>query len=403
MINGLKRPFFSVVTGIFLSLLLASNLLAQIQGAGNSDINSVLDDPLLVEEGTAGLDALYDMRYEEADSIFSLIELRYDSHPVGPFLKALVVWWQILPRLEMGPTMNDYAFYDAMEQVIERSDEMLDANPEDFDAMFFKGAALGFRGRLRSNRKEWLAAATDGKETLDLIFKIAESDTSNADYQFGKGVYDYFASVIPERYPIVRPMMFFFPDADRERGLRNLRFTAQDGHFIRTEAAYFLLQIHLFYDPNFEAARTYSQWLRDSYPQNAYFHVLEGRVFARWSQWVQAEVIFRDVVDRHDQGRIGYNPLIASQALYYLGFYDMLRGHLDDAFVTLDRVAELGEPIPTDTYFKVNAALRRGMIHDLLDRRSEAIQEYENVLQMEDKGNAHEKAKQYRRNPYSVQ
>ncbi len=370
-------------------------------GIQNDSSESVLDDPILIEEGRAGLMALYNMRFEAADSIFSRIEDRYVGHPVGPFLKALVVWWQILPRLELGPTEDDDKFYEAMESVIRRSDELLDADEDDFDAMFFKGAALGFRGRLRSNRREWLAAAMDGRATLDYIFKIADADTTNADFQFGRGVYDYFASVIPEKYPIVRPMMIFFPNAEKERGLKNLMFTAEEGHFIQTEAVYFLLQIFLTYERDYVGAREYVEWLRTEHPRNAFFHALEGRVFASWARWDQAVRVFSEVVDLYERGTTGYNPLIASQAFYYIARYDMLAGRLDDALTGFDRVIDLNESLSAETYFKLYATLRRGMIFDKNGERSKALLDYHRVLDMKDQGQAHELAKRYRKDPYS--
>jgi len=195
-------------------------------------------------------------------------------------------------------------------------------------------------------------------------------------------------------------MMLFFPDADRDRGLKNLAFTASEGDFIRTEAAYFLLQIYLVYEPNFEKARTYAEWLRSSYPGNAYFHVLEGRVYARWSLWDATVLIFEDVVERYEEGKTGYNNLLVSQALYYLGRYDMLRGRMNDAFVRFDRILELGESIPTDTYFKVHATLRSGMILDQRDERALALEHYKKVLAMDERGNSRDRAKQYRKTPY---
>lgn len=374
------------------------------QEADHSDalvrFGSILSDSALVVDADRGLQALYNMRYEEADSIFSSVDRRYPGHPVGPFLKALVVWWRILPNLATGISADDSAFLDAMETVIKRSDRLLDENSDDFDAMFFKGAALGFRGRLRSNRRQWLLAAGDGRRTLDYIFKIAEADTMNADFQFGKGVYDYFASVIPERYPIVKPMMFFFPEADRERGLSRLEFTATSGRFIQTEAAYFLLQIHLFYEPDFQAAYRYATWLRDRYPDNAFFHVLEGRVFARWAQWIRAAAIFRDVVDRFDNGNAGYTASLASQALYYIGRYEMQGARYDDALAAFERVRNLSKNWDKDTFFDVHAELRTGMIHDLGGRRELALRSYERVLKMDDQGGSRDRAKQYRKNPY---
>jgi tetratricopeptide (TPR) repeat protein len=303
----------------------------------------------------------------------------------------------------MGPTDDDEHFYAAMERVVDWSDRILKANPDNFDAMLFKGAALGFRGRLKSNREEWLAAALDGRETLDYIFRIADADTANADFQFGRGVYDYFASVIPDRYPQVKPLMFFFPEANRERGLRNLAFTAEEGHFIRTEAVYFLLQIHLYYEPRFTEARNRISWLREHYPNNAYFHVLEGRVYARWSQWQRAIPVFEDVVDRHAAGQAGYADVLATQALFYIGRFHMENGRLEEGMDAFQEIARLSGRFPSDTYFMVQALLRTGMIHDLRGERSDAVALYRRVLRMEDQGGSRDSARAYLRAPYTAE
>jgi tetratricopeptide (TPR) repeat protein len=241
----------------------------------------------------------------------------------------------------------------------------------------------------------------DGRQTLDYIFKIAEADTTNADYQFGRGVYDYFASIIPERYPQVKLLMSFFPNADRKRGLRNLNFTADQGHFIRTEAVYFLLQIHLFYEPNFMEARRRVRWLRNSYPDNAYFHVLEGRLYARWSQWERAITVYREVVRLHDAGQRGYGDLLATQALYNIGRYEMGNERHDAALRAFERVGSLSADFPVDTYFSVNAVLRTGMIYDLQGRREEARALYRRVLDMDDEEGSRDEAREYLRNAYA--
>ena len=115
---------------------------------------SIFDDPVVQAEVSEGLDRLYNMEFEAAARRFEHIARRYPEHPAGPFLEALNIWWKILP--DLADDVHDAAFYAAMQEVIERSDRLLKQRPDAFDAMFFKGAALGFRGRLRSNRGEWV-------------------------------------------------------------------------------------------------------------------------------------------------------------------------------------------------------------------------------------------------------
>ncbi|QXD14131.1 tetratricopeptide repeat protein [Rhodocaloribacter litoris] len=359
---------------------------------------SVLDDPRVQALGEAGLDLLYNMKLDEARRTFDRIEALYPAHPIGPFLRGLITWWQILPDLH--DTSHDEAFIRQMDEVVRRSDRLLKRNRDDFDAMFFKGAALGFRGRLLSNRGEWLRAARDGKEAMQYVFRIAEHDTANADFIFGKGVYDYFADVVPEKYPVVKPLMLFFPDGDRTRGLRELRRVADEGRFIRTEAAYFLLQIYMIYEPDFAQSLAYVQRLRAWHPDNPFFHTLEGRVHAQWGRWREARRIYAEVLERYRAGQAGYTDALAVQALYYLGRAALNDGDPARAAGYLEELERITAREKRDSYFKTLGTLRLGMAYDALGRRSEALERYRRVRKMKDYAGAHDRARQYQKTPY---
>ena len=381
---------------------------AQDRQSSQSDTNrdayavegSILNDHALIADAERGLHHLYNMEYGAADSIFTAIGRRFPGHPVGPFLKSLVSWWIILPQLESGEEAEDDAFYKAMQDVIRLSEKMLDRDKNDFDAMFFKGAAHGFRGRLRSNRQEWLNAGKDGKSALEYIFRIADADTSNADFQFGAGVYNYFASVIPEQYPIVKPMLFFFPSADKELGLTKLTQTATRGRLIQTEAVYFMLQIYLIYEPDFQKAIRYASWLTGKYPQNAFFRLMQARVYVKWNRWAQAIVDFDTVTAGHASGKAGYTDALASVAAYYQGRYHMQSGRNAEARIAFETVDSLTTGKHTDSRFRIEAVLRLGMLYDVIGDPSAAEIAYRRVLEMRKRGDSHERARRYLNTPY---
>ena len=368
---------------------------AQVRGGGQA---SVLDDPRVQTLGEEGLDLLYDMQLAEAEARFDEIDRLYPAYPIGPFLKGLITWWQILP--DLNDESHDDRFIEQMEEVIKRSDRLLKKNEDDFDAQFFKGAALGFRGRLRSDRGQWLRAARDGKQAMDYVLRVAKQDTTNADYMFGKGVYDYFAAMVPKKYPVVKPLMVFFPKGNRDRGLRELQFTAESGRFIRTEAVYFLLQIYYLYEPNYQKSLDYITWLRTEHPRNGFFHLIEGRVYVRWGRRRESMVVFEDILARYQAGQAGYTATLAEQALYYLAQHQMAFRRYDDALAHLLQLEALAGRHKEDTYFKVMGRLRQGMIYDLQNRRAWALQRYQEVLKMKDWSDAHERAKRYIDTPY---
>lgn len=359
---------------------------------------SVLDDAFVQAQAQRGLDLLYDMKFRRANVYFERIDQRYPNHPIGPFLKALNTWWKIL--VDVSDTSHDAAFYAAMEEVIARSDQMLARDAQNFDAMFFKGAALGFRGRLRSNRGDWFKSARDGLRAMDYVLGVARRDPGNHDYVFGKGIYDYYAAAIPDRYPYVKPVMVFFPDGDRARGIRALERTARHGRFIQTEAVYFLLQIYYLFENDYEKSVEYVTWLRERHPDNSFFHTFEGRVYARWGQWPRAEAVFTEVLARYKRRQTGYTAAMAEQSLYYLARGAMTFRRYAEALDHLGQLQALAARNTAHSYFEVVGRLRQGMAYDALGRRREAVAAYRAVLAMEDRGGAHERARRYLEHPF---
>jgi len=361
---------------------------------------SALDDPETSRLGAEGLRALYDARFDEAESLFDRIDRMHPGHPIGPFMKGLVTWWRILPDLAEGDRRYDEQFIDAMTETVRRAERLDRRGPYAFDRTFFSAAALGFRGRLLSNRQSWFRAARDGKEALDPVFRIARRDTLNPDFLFGRAVYDYFAAVVPEEYPMARPLMLFFPDGNERAGLDGLELAARHATFVGTEAAYFLFQIHFQYRPDYGESRRWVEVLRERHPDNGFFHVLEARVHARWGRWDLAAPILEDVLASVDAGSPGYTTGIENQALYYLG---RARGSLNDdagALAAFERLYRSTAGQRPETYFRVWGRLREAMVHDRAGDRERATALYREVLSMEERGESHERARQYLRTPY---
>ena len=393
-----RRPVTPIRYTLALFVLVAAALPAQREARAQASQPSVLDDAMVQFQAKRGLDLLYNMKYEQALALFDTIDRRYPAHPIGPFLKALDTWWKILA--DLSDTSHDEAFFAAMDEVIERSDRLLKRDAQNFDAMFFKGAALGFRGRLRSNRGDWFQSARDGLRAMDYVLGVAKKDPGNHDYVFGKGIYDYYAAAVRERYPFARPVMIFFPSGDKARGLAELERTARHGRFLQTEAAYFLLQIYYLFEQDFDKSVEYATWLRERYPDNAFFHTLEGRIYGRWGQWDRSERIFADVLARYKQRRTGYNAAAAEQALYYLSRARMSAGAYEQALAHLNQLEALGARNDRESYFKVLGLLRQGMTLDALGRREQAAVRYRKVLGMKDWADSHARAKEYLERPY---
>jgi tetratricopeptide (TPR) repeat protein len=367
------------------------------QGAAAVRPVSILDDYQFQEQARKGLAYLYNMDFAAADATFAEIAVRYPEHPVSPFLEALVPWWTI--QLEPSDTSEDEAFLAAMERVLEISESRLDENPRDIDAMFFKAGAHAFRGRLHSDRKRWLKAARDGQQALKYLQKVVALDPQNDDLYFGLGTFHYMADVIPKKHKVLRPFARLFPKGDRDKGLQELDRAMTRGRFVPTEAAWTLVQLNYIFEQNFPKALLYSQWLRQRYPDNALFHLYEGRSYERMGRLGDATRVFQEVANRHEKQQTGYTDAVAEQALYVLSRVEMQRRMYPQALGHLERLEGLMARRPVNTEYRALGRLRHGMALDALGRRPEAVRCYKDVLAMEH-DQARDWAKGYLKKPF---
>src|SRR4030066_574448 len=122
----------------------------------------------------AGINQIYSIKFNEAEKTFQLLKKEYPTHPAGRFFFAMIDWWKII--LSEEDEEKDERFYEKIEDVVNFCDEILDKDPNNVDALFFKGGAIGFRGRLSVMRESWLSAAEDGREALPIVENAAKLD-----------------------------------------------------------------------------------------------------------------------------------------------------------------------------------------------------------------------------------
>ena len=212
-----------------------------------------------------GIDLIYNLRFAEAERHFQAIIAAEPDNPLGYFFRAMVSWWRIL--IDLPDETHDAEFHTRLKQCIEVCDRRLKKDPMDFDAILFKGGAIGFRGRLYGDRERYLKAARDGLRGLPLLKKSRQLEPTNKDILFGQGLYHYFAEVMPKRHRILRPLMAFLPDGDRVLGLQQLKEVAREGAYARTEAAYFLGQIYRIFEKDNRRALPYFEGTLQAVPR----------------------------------------------------------------------------------------------------------------------------------------
>ncbi|KAA0253372.1 MAG: tetratricopeptide repeat protein, partial [Chlorobiota bacterium] len=281
-------------------------------------------------------------------------------------------------------------------------DEILDEDPDNFDALFFKGGAIGFRGRLRSLRESWLKAADDGREALPIVNKVLKLQPKNADILLGTGIYSYYMSVIPDEYPAVKPLLIFFPSGDKAQGLKDLQRVAEKGRFAKYEAMYFLMTLYQEFEKDAQSSEKYAKMLTDLFPENPVFLKWRGRAAVMRGDYPLIKDIYTKLYAGAQAGKFGYSLKVKRETSYYLGFYYKAIGQWDSSKTYFSEAVDLSKKVDRSdpSGYWVNSLLYLGMAYDKLNLREEALKCYRDVLDIKEYSNSHRLAKMYINEPY---
>ncbi len=353
------------------------------------------DADSLVRQGTF---FIYNVEFDKAETCFKKVQQMYPDNPAGYFLEAMIYWWKI--TLHRETTKFDAPFEQRIEKVIDICNNILDTNDKDLGALFFKAGAMGYRARHYAQRESWVKAATDGASAYKIMNECQKIAPANHDIMLGTGIYNYFAVAIPEKFPMVKPLMTFFPRGDKQLGLYQLRAASRKARYAALEARVVLLQIYNSFEKDPDIALSIAKELLDTYPRNPYFHRYYARLLVRKGEQDNYEKVWREILIKCMDNEIGYDPFTAREAMYYIGYALMRRGEYDSALRYFLKANE-GSKIDTeDSGFTVNVNIFIGNIYDLKNNRNEAKKYYSAVLKLKEYDNSHTKAKIFLEKPY---
>jgi hypothetical protein len=283
-------------------------------------------------ETTQALDDLYNFKFDKAEAQFQALKEKYGWHPLPYFLIGLEEWWKIMP--DTKNTSHDERFLAYMDSSIMIANNLHEKYPEyRIEAAFFLAAAYGFKGRLYSDeeRGQWRKAASAGKEALDYLEECKAKDNLSPELLFGDALYNYFSVWVPENYPMVRPLLWFFRKGDKALGLKQLKEVSYNAFYTRTEAMVWLMRILNSYENDQVRAFQIAEYLHKTYPDNPYFHRYYARMLYGRSMYTDLEREAKNIIARIDSGMVGYEATSGRYAAFFLGQMYQARRQSDDA------------------------------------------------------------------------
>ncbi len=317
-------------------------LTTAFQGKAQDSIPILLLDKQVQIESTQGINDMYNFKFGPADGRFKYLKRKYAWHPLPHFLLGLSQWWRIVPEIQN--TEHDEQFFNHMDSALYLSQKIFDAGSE-VEGAFFLAATYAFMGRLHAERKHWRKAAAAGKSSMKYLEYCRDKEEFGAEILFGDAVYNYYSEWIPENYPLLKPIMLFFKDGDKIEGLKQLKKVANNAFFTRTEAQYYLMRILANEEKKPREALFTAQYLRETFPDNPYFHRFYTQLLYNTGSLTKAEKEGLSIISRLENGQVGYEYTSGRYAAFFLGEIYFRKGMKDKAAQYYELCIEYGDKV----------------------------------------------------------
>lgn len=331
MKNKCLKAVLRISTVLIIVWVASYSLQAQV--AVKKDTTIILLSDLSVQlECAQALDDLYNFKFAKAEQQFRWLKQKYKWHPLPYFLMGLIEWWKIMP--DLTDKQFDETFLAYMDTTIYVAENLYKKHPPyKAEATFFLAAAYGFKGRLYSEeeRKNWTKAAAAGKQALNYLELSKGYHSLSPELLFGDALYNYFSVWVPENYPSLKPIMWFFDKGDKALGLKQLKEVSYNAFYTRTEAMVWLMRIQNSYENNKREALHLSDYLNKTYPDNPFFHRYHARALYSSGKFKEAEPVCKRILERIDSGVLGYEATSGRYASFFLGQINESRKDLVEA------------------------------------------------------------------------
>lgn len=324
-----------------LKLLLILVVIMCSIAAKAQDSEILLSDMNVQMDATQAVNDMYNFKFKKAEQQFRWIKQEYPTHPLPYFLMGLSQWWKIAPNID--EKRYDESLVAYMDTVIMLSERIYTEDESNVEAAFFLSAANAFKGRLYAERREWSKAAVVGKNALKYLEDSRGQHDLSPEFLFGDALYNYYSVWIPENYPLLKPILWFFTKGNKELGITQLQEVSRNAFYTRTEAQMFLMRILAIEEGKPYEALQVSQYLAETFPDNPYFQRFYARLLYSTGKLTKTEEVSLDILAKIGSGMVGYEATSGRYAAFFLGEVYSRRMMTDKAKEYYQKAVQFGE------------------------------------------------------------
>ncbi len=229
----------------------------------------ILEDQDTFGKIKKGVDHIYNLEFDEAQSIYRYIKSKYPNHSVPYLFQGMILYWQNYPLVP--GTESSRLFVENLEKCYDLADKSLKENKYDAENLLAGLGALGMLLLYYADNGLTRNVLSLAPETYHFVMKSFDYTNSYSDFYFITGLYNYYREAYPEVHPAYKPITFFFPRGDKKLGLKQLKIASDSSIFLKAEANTYLSGIYQSFERNPKKALIYSSKLVEMYSNNVQF------------------------------------------------------------------------------------------------------------------------------------
>lgn len=304
----------------------------------------LVNDSEFREKGRAAVDSIYNFNFEAADSLLHPWKKEHPDHPLWTLMEGMNFWWEVLSDLE--DTSHDEAFFDLMKKADYEASKLLRNDRHHADGLLIKAISNGYIARQYANREEWINSVNQGRKALRAYNYLLEQNPDLADLKLAEGLKLYYSEFIPEEYPVVKTVSWALPDGDKQKGLILLQEAAEESIFAGAEATYFLGNININYEKNYQEAIRHLEELYHDFPRNNFYTRVYVRSLFERRRFDKAAEVIDHSLKRWKNHEYPFGKIIEEELLTWRGRIWSRNGQDEKAEEAYKKVLEISEDLP---------------------------------------------------------
>lgn len=355
--------------------------------------------PVLIENeafqdaARAAIDSLYNRNNEGAERVFRNWKQNYPNHPIWSLWDGMELWWSVLE--DLFNESKDKEFFYAMKKADYEAAELLRKEPDHPDALIIRSVANGYIARHYSNRDDWMTSLKVARRAYQAHQRLLEIAPDLPDNSLAEGLKLYYSAYLPDAYPVVKTVSWFLPSGDRKSGIDQLKTASLEGILSGPEATYFLGNILLNYEKEFEEATLYFQNLIKKYPDNDFYRRLLVRTLSQRRQYSSVITTADNTLQYWGNHKLQNNSVLEEELFYWKGRAQFHNGNYKAAMVSFARSLAAGRVLPNrqKRTFQTLSAYYAGRTSESLNQKEEARKYYRLAMDQKDGNGARESAR----------